>query len=245
MRLCSTTGNCSVAATAATAVVQESAVPAASPSSAFLTDAVNASGLGTATLPTYLRTVQPGEVSLATEASVWADDEALQSQGTGTGNPIPSFAAETAPSLTSALGSLAASQAGAAKPPTGAAPDRLLSGGLNLQYELSGAERPSLMQRTVSRGGTPRSGVEAAAMFEAEGGGVGPSTPSHRSHAAPAVGVQGPTATGTAQGQPGKKKKASEMSKAERRALQEEQRARKAAAMNSQGVHAAATTVLL
>lgn len=194
-------------------------------------------------MPNYLRGSNPPEASLVNaETPVRPDEDSLQSAVTGTGNPIafpPDGAQSGQPSV---QGSVAPSQTGA-KTITA---DRVPSGTLTLQSDaVAPTERISLAQRTFSRGPTtPRGAMDpnAAVPADTDIPGGSPAPPSTRGGtsagasqggSAPGVNSQavvGSAAAGGASGGAAKdKKKASEMTKAERRAVQEEQRAKKSA----------------
>lgn len=212
--------------------VQESAVPAASPSSAFLLDAMNVSGLGNSGMPNYLRGSNMPETSLVNaETPAWPDEDSLQSAVTGTGNPIATYPPDGAqPSI----------QASAGPSPVGAKPgaaDRVPSGTLTMMSDAMGITEKA--QRTFSRGPTtPRGAVDPSAAAPLDADLPGTSTAPTPTRGGPSQGaggagvssqiVVGPAAVGVAAA---KKKKPSEMTKAERRAMQEEQRAQK----NSKG----------
>lgn len=230
--------------------VQESAAAVPSPSSAFLLDAVNVSGLANSGMPNYLRGNHQPEASLTTaEQSAWPDEDSLHSAVTGTGNPIPFPSDGLQAGQPSVPGSGAPSQAGAK---TGAE-DRVLSGTLPQQTDAAGpSERVSSGQKTFSRGPTtPRGAMDPPAAVPSEGDvpGGSPGPPSTRGGQSAAAGtlgagaagatsqgVAGAAAGGAAGGVAAKKKKASDMTKSERRALQEEQRAQKNAAKAPQGM---------
>lgn len=186
------------------------------------------------------------------EAPAWQDDDSLQSAVTGTGNPIAFHAADSTQSGQPTMqGSAAPSQPGG-KP--GAA-DRVPSGTLTMQSEVTAPPERNTLSRAFSRGPTtPRGPVDAAAPADAEVSGGSPAHPAaragHSATGAPSAAglgtagvssqvVVGPSTSGAGAAGATKKKKASEMTKAERRALQEEQRAQKNAAKAPVGTTAA------
>lgn len=160
-------------------------------------------------------------------------------------NYVPSNDA-AAPTMNSAFASLGQSQPNLQLPPSALEPssETVVPGATSHSTEPSDRNVIQQTARTLSKGGTPRSlhatdsGIPAVMEPDVTAT-VTPKTPrrcasvgASAAGPGPASSAAGPSTSATSAP---KKKKASDMSKAERRALQEEQRAKKAAAKEVQG----------
>lgn len=242
-------------------MMQETAGPLPSPSNAFLIDAVNASGLaGTPGPQSLMRTagsMSEGHTTLIQTISEHPDGGAGSDvdapPGTATNTSLAYNADAPVPTLNSAFTNLTQTQPHLQLPPSALlpGPDGVLPGTAPQAVEQSDRHLPQQpVARTLSKGGTPRSlptadsGVPPVA--EPEVPGTATSKTPGRSAFLPssmAAGAEGSTSAGppasvsASVASVPKKKKASDMSKAERRALQEEQRSKKLAAKELQGAH--------
>lgn len=239
--------------------VQETAAPLPSPSNAFLIDAVNASGLAsTPGQQTFARTVghaPDGHMNIASTISE------VPNAGPGSdSDPAPNslsaaYAGDAvAPSMHAAFANMSLNHPNLQLPQSALlipGADGMLPGTAPIVGEAAdrGAPQPPPAARTLSKSGTPRSlhAVDSGAAPTVEPDvhpNATPKTPVRNVGAIGSGSIAGgatlasvpPTPSVSTSAIPApKKKKASDMSKAERRALQEEQRAKKAAAKDNPG----------